>query len=97
MEEIFHYAILFFSLIAIVFTSGVLWRVEQRLDTSFKFFLVALLVFTAGVVLDILEWYQLVPSWQWQKIIKALFIIFFTFGVFEMRKLIMGLENKAKK
>ena len=96
MEEIFNYAILFFSLIAIVITSGVVWRVEQKLDMSYKFFLIALIIFTIGVVLDILEWYSIIPHWQWQKVIKALFIIFFSIGIFEMRSLIIGIEEKDK-
>lgn len=94
MLELFNYAILFFSLIAVVLTAGVIWRVEQRLDLSFKFIFIALLFFTLGVALDILEFYGLIPEWEWQRVIKAFFIVFFTIGVFEMRSLIIGLEKK---
>lgn len=95
MEEIFNYIILFFSLIAIVITSGVVWRVEKKLDISYKFMLVAIIIFAFGVLIDIFR--NALPSWEWQKIVKALFIIFYTFGVFEMRSLIVGLEEKGKK
>lgn len=97
MEEIFNYIILLFSLIAVVLASGVVWRVEKKLDVSYKFILIALVIFTLGVLADILEFYAIIPPWQWQKVVKAFFIVFVTLGVFEMRSLIIGLEEKEKK
>jgi len=94
MEALFNYIILFFCLIAIVITSGVVWRVEKKLDVSYKFLLIAIILFTFGVLADIFS--NILPPWEWQKIAKALFIIFFTIGVFEMRSLIIGLEEKKK-
>lgn len=97
MIEFFYYILLFFSLVAIVITAGVVWRVEKKLDKSYKFFLISLIIFTAGIILDLLELYGLVPRWQWQKIIKALFIVFFTVGIFEMRTLIIDVEKKGDR
>jgi len=73
--------------------------VEKKLDVSYKFFLVAIVVFAFGIFFDILEAY--IPIFQklaWNKLITALFLLFYTLGVFEMRSLIIHLEeDKSKK
>lgn len=94
MYEIFLYTLFFFSLIAVVITSGVVLRVEKQLDVSYKFLLAAMVVFSLGILIDILLYYEILPKWQWSGIIKTVFLIFFTLGVFEMRTLIINLENK---
>jgi len=97
MSEIFLFSILLLSLVSIVITSGVVLRVEKRLDTSYKFFLFAIIVFTLGIFADILEFYGFLPPWKWEAIIKAVFIILFTLGVYEMRTLIVNITKKNKK
>lgn len=97
LEEIFNYTLLFLSLVCIVITAGVVWRVEKKLDVSFKFFLIAIIVFTIGIFFDILEFYSLLPAWDFQKIIKAVFILLFSIGMYEMRSLVIRLENIKEK
>ena len=97
IEEFFNYGLLLFALISIVITSSVVWRVEKKLDISYKFFLAAIVVFAVGIFIDILVFYQILPAWRWDKIIKALFIVLFSIGAFEMRVLILGLEDRKKE
>ena len=49
-----------------------------------------------GVLFEILQFYNVIAAWQWEKIFKGLFIIFFTVGVFEMRDLILDFEEKYR-
>lgn len=95
-ELTFLYAVFLFSLLSIFLTCWVVWHVEKKLDISYKFFQLAIIVFSIGVLFEILQFYGVISAWQWEKIFKGLFIIFFTVGVFEMRDLILGFEKKKK-
>lgn len=96
-ELAFLYGIFIFSLLSIFLTAWVVWHVEKKLDISYKFFLLAVSIFTVEVFFEILQFYQAVSAWVWPKIFKALFIIFFTIAVFEMRDLIMDYKNKPNQ
>ena len=93
-ELSFLYVILLFTLLSIFLTAWVVWRVERKLDVSYKFFLLAIVVFGLEIIFEILQFYAVVSAWLWQKIFTGLFIIFFTVGVFEMRDLILSLEKR---
>ena len=96
IEQIFYLAVLFLSLTTVVITFGVVWRVEKKLDISYKFLILAVIVFTVGVFFDNLSaLHQIKISPEWEKLIKALFIIFFALGVFEMRTLVIETEERA--
>ena len=95
-ELAFLYALFLFSLLSIFLTCWVVWHVEKKLDISYKFFQLAIIVFSLGVLFEILQFYKVIAAWQWEKIFKGLFIIFFTIGVLEMRDLIVGFEKKEK-
>lgn len=95
-ELAFLYAVFFFSLLSIFLTSWIVWHVEKKLDISYKFFQLAITVFGIGILFEILQFYNIVSAWQWGKIFKGLFIIFFTVGVFEMRDLILDFKNKEE-
>lgn len=98
LEQIFYLALLFLSLTTVAMTFGVVWRVEKKLDVSYKFILLALVAFTGGIFFDNLQaLYQINIGLAWQKGIKALIIIFFTLGVFEMRTLVIELEERAAR
>lgn len=98
LDQIFYLAVLFLSLTTVVITFGVVWRVEKKLDISYKFLLLAIIVFTIGVFLDNLSaLHQIKISPEWEKLIKALFIIFFALGVFEMRTLVIETEERAMR
>ena len=55
-----------------------------------------IIVFGVGILFEIFQFYNVIAAWQWEKIFKGLFVIFFTVGVFEMRDLILDLKEKEK-
>ena len=93
LEEFFHYLLLGLGLASIALTSGVVWRVEKKLDVTAKLLLAANVFFTLGLVLDLLALYGFLPAWDWGKLIKALFLVFFTLGIYELRSLVIDLER----
>ena len=95
-ELAFLYAVFLFSLLSIFLTCWAVWHVEKKLDVSYKFFLLAIIVFSVGVFFEILQFYRVINAWEWEKIFKGLFIILFTVGIFEMRDLILSFERKEK-
>lgn len=93
-ELAFLFAVFLFSLLSIFLTAWVVWRVEKKLDISYKFFLLAIVVFSVGILFEILQFYNVIAAWQWDKIFKGLFVVFFTVAVFEMRDLIKSLQQQ---
>jgi hypothetical protein len=82
------------ALLSIIYTLGVVWRVEKKLDTSYKFFLVAIIAFTASEVFAI---YSTVRPGTIQVIAltcKAVFVIFFLMGILEMRKIVRNIDGE---
>jgi hypothetical protein len=94
-ELSFLYALFLFTLLSIFLTFWIVWHVEKKLDVSYKFFLLAIIVFGIGVLFEILQFHQVLSAWIWEKIFKGLFIIFFTIALVEMRDLIITLEQKS--
>ncbi len=94
MEELYLFSLFAISLVCVVFTAGVVWRVEQKLDVSFKLLLAASVIFALGAGLELLAWYRLLPPWDYDKIIRPLFLVLFTAGIFEMRSLVIDLERR---
>ena len=70
----FLYAVFLFSLLSIFLTLWVVWHVEKKLDVSYKFFALAIVVFTIGLVFEIFQFYGVIAAWQWEKIFKGLLI-----------------------
>lgn len=95
-ELVFLYATFVFSLLSIFITFWVVWHVEKKLDVAYKFFLLAIIVFSLGILFEIFQFYEAIPAWQWEKVFKGLFLIFFTVAVFEMRDLIISLKERQQ-
>lgn len=88
--------ILVASLLSIVFTSGVVWRVEKRLDLSYKLFLLAILSYTGSVVVEAvnpLKDYLLDFA---VGILNMLFAVFFLAGIYTMRNMIRKIDGEKK-
>jgi len=94
LELLFHFAIIFLSLFSIVYTFGVVWRVEKKLDTSFKFLLAAIISFTLSEIILILpfDWNQSISL-----VMKIIFIVFFLAGILEMRHMLRKMDGELKK
>jgi intracellular septation protein A len=82
-------------LLAIIFTAGIVWRVEKKLDISYKFFLTAIIFLLAAEVLDL--YYGLDNQAYIALAVKALrmfFALFFLAGVLFMRKIVRDLDGE---
>ncbi|NTW30687.1 MAG: hypothetical protein HGB34_02370 [Candidatus Moranbacteria bacterium] len=92
-------AVLFMALLlAIVFTAGVVWRVEMRLDVSYKYFLVAIICFLLAEIADL--WY--VPETRdvsalLADSLRALFSVLFLAGVLSMRRIVRDMDGERRK
>jgi len=82
-------------LLSIIFTAGVVWRVEKKLDISYKFFLTAIIVLLAAETLDL--YYGIdnqVNIALIVKILRMFFALFFLSGVLFMRKIVRDLDGE---
>ena len=97
LDLIINGIILAASLLAIIFTSGVVWRVEKKLDISYKLLLVSILAFTAAQIISFSNplndfWISFAES-----IMKMLFAVFFLWGVWTMRNMIRSIDGEKPK
>lgn len=86
--------VLIASLLAIIFTFGVVWRVEKKMDLSYKLFLISILSFTASEIVPFLNplgdfWLTLAAD-----LFKMLFALLFLAGVWMMRNMIRRLDGE---
>jgi len=97
LELLSHLFIILMALFAIIYTFGVVWRVEKKLDISFKFFLVSIISFTLSEITAIafpagIGLPQLLITG-----LKIIFIIFFLAGTLEMRSMLRRMDGEIKK
>ena len=86
--------ILISSFLAIVFGFGVVWRVEKKLDMSFKFFLAAIIAFFAGEVSSLFYVPKTGLSIYALPLAKILFAAFFLAGILTMRNMIRKIDGE---
>jgi hypothetical protein len=84
-------------LLAIIYTAGVVWRVEMELDISYKFFLAAVVCLLLAEVLDL--YYVVDNSMKIAlviKVLRALFAMGFLSGVLFMRDIVCKADGEKK-
>ena len=90
------YMIIVTLLLALVFTLGVIWRTEKKLDTTYKLLFVALLSLLGAKVLGLgyfgLEVYQglLVSVLEWVA------VFFLLLSILEMRDIVRFLDHEIQ-
>lgn len=91
--------VLFVSLmLSIVFTAGVVWRVEMRLDLSYKLYLGGIVCFLLAQIFDL--WY--VPETREiadlaAHVFRALFAVLFLAGILSMRRIVRDMDGERRK
>lgn len=88
---------IFLLSISVVFMLGVVWRVEKKLDVSYKFFLAAIICLFIAEVLDL--YYTLDNQVMIALLVKTsrmFFAIFFLTGVLFMRNILRKLDGEKK-
>lgn len=94
IEPVLNAATLVFALAAIVFACGVVWRVEKKLDLSFKLFLAAIAVFFAGELAGIFYAGRF-GNWALLPVAaKALFTLLFLWGMLTMRNMLRNIDGE---
>jgi len=85
-------------IVTIAYTAGVVWRVEFRLDTSYKFFLVGIILFFLAEIVDF--WYVPESRPVIVAIVEGLRMLFsfcFLLGVIFMRGIVRNLDGEKAK
>lgn len=80
--------------LSIIYAFGVVWRVEKKLDVSYKLILAAIISFTLSEIFMLLE----LGHPDIMKIIglfsRALFVAFFLLGILEVRRMIRQMDGE---
>lgn len=79
---------------SLVFTLGIIWRVEMKLDSAYKVFFVALVFIFLATVLDVFiknDFFIIVD-----KVLNLLFAIFLLVGIWMMRDLMRNIDGEKR-
>jgi hypothetical protein len=89
--------IIAFSLSAIVFAFGVVWRTERELDISYKLFLGAIIVFTASQFLELFAFEGRTLILFLIPVMKLLFAALFLAGTLTARDLLRKMDGEKEE
>jgi len=82
------------ALLSVIYTFGVVWRVEKKLDVSYKLILAAIISFILSEIFRLLE----LGLPDIMKIVglffRAAFVAFFLLGILEVRKMIRQIDGE---
>lgn len=81
-------------LLSIVYTAGIVWRVEEELDISYKFFAFAIAFFLIAELLSVYHTGDDVRFVIAEKASKTLFAIMFLIGTLFMRDIVRKLDGE---
>lgn len=87
-------AVLVFALLSIIYTFGVVWRVEKKLDVSYKLFLISIFAFTVGEITKIFNQPSVPQLNLLINISRLFFAFFFLAGILTMRSLIRKVDGE---
>lgn len=82
------------SMLSVIFSLGVVWRVEKELDISFKLFSCSIIAFLLGELIDFFKIDTQLPADLVSTTLKLLFAIFFLMGILAMRDLIRKMDGE---
>ncbi len=81
-------------LLSIIYTAGVVWRVEKELDVSYKFFLVAIIFLLAAEVVNLYPSQQTATLEIIVKSLRMIFTLCFLSGVLFMRDIVRKIDGE---
>lgn len=84
-------------LLSVIYTAGVVWRVEMKVDTSYKFFLAAILFFLSGEAFDLFSPLESGMMALGSGLSRLLFSLSFLAGIFSMRSAIRKMDGEMKE
>lgn len=93
-ELVANFVVIFAALLSIVFAFGVVWRVEKKLDVSYKLLLLAI---TSFMISEILGYFDIGAENGvkfWAVLAKVLFALFFLLGILTARRMIQEVDGE---
>ena len=81
-------------LLSIIYTAGVVWRVEKELDISYKFFLAAIIFLLIAEVTSLYPANNVLLFALIVKILRMLFTLCFLSGVLLMRDIVQKFDGE---
>ena len=84
-------------LLSIIYTIGIVWRVEGELDTSYKFFAFAIVFFFIAEVLRVYYGGNDIRMNIFEKVNTTLFAILFLIGTLYMRDIVRTLDGEKTR
>ncbi|MDD5083964.1 MAG: hypothetical protein PHT88_03465 [Candidatus Moranbacteria bacterium] len=85
------------AMMSIVYTVGIVWRVEKELDVSYKFFAFAIVFFLIAELLNVYYVGHGVSFAVAEKLSKVVFSALFLVGTLYMRDIIRKLDGEKRK
>jgi hypothetical protein len=82
------------SIFSIIYAAGVVWRVEKKLDVSYKLFLAAVVAYAISLTLEIFNGVGSATMELYIAITKIVFIALFLGGILMMRDLIRDMDGE---
>ena len=79
---------------AIFYAAAVVWRVEKKLDISYKLFMAAVIAYAISLVLELFNAIDSATMELYVAITKIVFISLFLGGVLMMRDLIRDMDGE---
>ena len=89
-----NFVVLLAALLFIVYALGVVWRVEKKLDVSYKLLLLAIVSFTFSEILGYFEIGTAGKIRFWMILAKVLFALFFLLGILTARRMIREVDGE---
>jgi hypothetical protein len=83
-------------LLSVIYAIGVVWRVEQELDISYKLLLAAIVIFGAEEIMQIIVGSANIPLMEYIVGAKMVFALFLLAAVFTMRDLIRKIDGEKE-
>jgi hypothetical protein len=84
-------------LLSIIYTAGVVWRVELELDISYKFFLTAIIFLLAAECVNLYPADNAVLFALITKTLRMLFTLCFLTGILLMRDIVRKIDGETYK
>lgn len=94
IEVVLKTGTLLFVLLSIIFAFGVVWRVEKKLDTSFKLFLAAIISFFASEILGFFWTGASAYLATSAVVLKTLFAFLFLLGILMVRNMLRNIDGE---
>lgn len=84
------------AVLAVIFTIGIVWRVEKELDTSYKLFAVSIIAFAVSEILALFQFEGRLMVSLAILAFKLLFAICFLAGIIIMRDILRRMDGEKK-